>query len=90
MRVAGVLQGRLLSQTCLKFAQINCIFDNDPKRAGNSINSIPVKLWYDDAVKDIEAILISSEASEDQIYEQLKHLEEQGVKIYRIYANLSS
>lgn len=81
---------QLLSQTCLKSTQINCIFDNDPKRAGNNINSIPVKLWYDDAIKDIEAILISSEASEDQIYEQLKPLEEQGLKIYRIYANLSS
>jgi 2-polyprenyl-3-methyl-5-hydroxy-6-metoxy-1,4-benzoquinol methylase len=85
---AGIHTCQLLSQTCLKFTPINCIFDNDPKRAGNNINLIPVKLWYEDAVNDLEAIVISSEASEDKIYDQLKHLEERGLKIYRIYANL--
>ena len=85
---AGIHTCQLLSQTCLRFTPIKCIFDNDPKRAGNNIDRIPVKLWCEDAVNDIEAILISSEASEDQIYEQLKPLEAQGIKIYRIYANL--
>jgi len=85
----GIHTSQLLSETKLKNAQIHCIFDNDPKKSGHDISGIPIKIFptnIQDVLKDIDAILISSEASEDEIYHQIKNIKKDGVKIYRLYS----
>ncbi len=87
---AGIHSGQLLSETCLTKDHLFCIFDNDPEKTGNTLSGIPIKTFPDDPKKvlsDIEAILISSEASEEQIYRQLKPLEKYGLAIYKLYSN---
>ncbi len=39
---------------------------------------------------DINAILISSEANESAIYNQIRHLESYGITVYRLYDDLES
>lgn len=87
---AGIHTGQLLSETVLKNAKINCIFDNDPKKAGNMLHGVEIRSFLSaiDAKKDIDAILISSEASEDEIYKQLNYLENYGILIHQLYKNL--
>lgn len=84
----GIHTSQLLSETCLTKEHLFCIFDNDPKKAGHTISGIPIKSFPDDlkVLDEIEAILISSEASEEQIYRQLKPLEVHGLRIYKLYS----
>ena len=89
---AGIHTSQLLSETLLKEANLACIYDNDPKKFGKRLFEIGVERFPPtaaDAAKDIDAILISSEGSEDEIYQQLKGLEQQGIKVYRLYAGLA-
>lgn len=86
---AGIHTSQLLDDTVLCEVPIACIFDNDPKKAGLFLNSIPVinppknLSNFDDGIK---GILISSQASEGEIYENLKVLEDRGIKIFRLYS----
>ena len=87
---AGIHTSQLLSETSLGNANINCIFDNDPKKAGKRLMGHIIKTFpesIEDIKSEIDAILISSEASETIIYEQLSYLEKQGIKIYCLYIN---
>ena len=52
---------------------------------GHIIKTFPESI--EDIKSEIDAILISSEASETIIYEQLSYLEKQGIKIYCLYIN---
>jgi hypothetical protein len=77
-----------LSETTLGVTDIYCIFDNDPKKHGSRLGRFPIKKFSGDPsdIKlHINAILISSEASEDLIYKQISYLEKFGIKIYRLY-----
>ena len=85
---AGIHTSQLFSETILGKAEIACIFDNDPKKHGSrlfghSIEKFPG--FPDEVKKRIDSILISSEASEDIIYQQIAYLESHGIKIYRLY-----
>lgn len=88
---AGIHTSQLLSETLLKDASIACIYDNDPKKFGKRLFGIRIEGFPQtvaEAAKDIDAILISSEGSENEIYHQLKAAEQQGIKVYRLYAGL--
>lgn len=71
------------------FAKISAIFDNDPKKNNTSINGINV---YSPFTKEkiyekmIDVIIISSLAYENEIYEQIKHLENDGIRIIKLYS----
>ncbi len=85
---AGIHTSQLLSETDLGQAEIACIFDNDLKKDGSRLMGYPVEKFSGDLEKikkRIDAILISSEASEDIIYNQISYLEDHGIKIYRLY-----
>jgi len=59
-----------------------------PKRR-HTLSGIPIRRFPDtstEVLSEIDAILISSEASEEQIYRQLKPLEAHGLKIYKLYS----
>lgn len=84
----GIHTSQLLSQTTLGKVDIACIFDNDPKKHGKILLGIPIIKFVDDIPelkKKIDAIIISSEASEDAIYFQISYLSKFGIKIYRLY-----
>lgn len=86
---AGIHSSQLLSESCLKKEHIFCIYDNDPKKTGHTLSGIPIRRFPDtwaEVLSEIDAILISSEASEEQIYRQLKPLEAHGLKIYKLYS----
>ena len=86
----GTHTSRILSQ--LKdeyFAKITAIFDNDPKKNSTSINGIKVYSPFTNDIvheKIVDVIIISSLAYENEIYEQIKHLENDGIKIIKLYS----
>lgn len=85
---AGIHTSQLFSETILGKAEIACIFDNDPKKHGSLLFGHNVEKFCGEPEKikkKIDAILISSEASEDIIYNQVSYLENYGIKIYRLY-----
>jgi 2-polyprenyl-3-methyl-5-hydroxy-6-metoxy-1,4-benzoquinol methylase len=86
---AGIHTSQILSESSIQANQIHCIFDSDAKKAGGKINGIEIKAFPSDAreaAKQIDAILISSEASEDAIYDQIKYVEDAGIKLFKLYS----
>lgn len=76
----------LLKDEC--FDKIIAIFDNDPKKNNTSINGINVYSPFTNEKvyeKKVDIIIISSLAYENEIYEQIKHLENGGIKIIKLY-----
>ena len=70
------------------FDKIVAIFDNDPKKNNTSINGINVYSPFTNEKvyeKMIDIIIISSLAYENEIYEQIKHLENEEIKIVKLY-----
>ena len=87
---AGIHTSQLFSETVLGELDLACIFDNDPKKHGSELLGNRVVNFVDDPVKLkslVDAILISSEASETIIYEQISHLENYGIRIFKLYNN---
>ena len=85
---AGIHTSQLFSETMLGQAEIACIYDNDPKKHGSQLFGHKIEKFGEkpnEIKKTIDAILISSEASEDIIYKQISYLENHGIKIYRLY-----
>jgi 2-polyprenyl-3-methyl-5-hydroxy-6-metoxy-1,4-benzoquinol methylase len=85
---AGIHTSQILSDTQLSNVPLCCIFDNDSKKAGHTLGAIPIKAFPQDpadAKVEVDAILISSLASEDEIFEQLRPLQSHGIKIFRLY-----
>jgi len=71
------------------FDKIIAIFDNDPKKNNTSINGINVYSPFTNEKvyeKMVDVIIISSLAYENEIYEQIKHLENEGIKIIKLYS----
>ena len=85
----GIHTSQLLSETNIKSAKIYLIFDNDQKKSGHDISGISIKIFpknVEDVKKYIDAILISSEASEEKIYHQIEFLSGNGIQVYRLYS----
>lgn len=85
---AGIHTSQLMSDTHLARTSLRCIYDNDVKKVGHCLNGVPIKAFPADpqlAKQEIDAILISSQASEDEIHAQLLPLEQHGIRIYRLY-----
>ena len=86
---AGTLTSQLMSQTNLLKGDIVAIFDNDSKKDGLKMEGIniykPVMNVEYFKEKNIEAIVIGSWSSQDEIYEDLKFLENSGIKVYRLF-----
>jgi hypothetical protein len=79
---------QLLSETSLGRFQLGCIFDNDPNKQGEKLNGIKILNFDGNAKKlkqTIDVIIISSEASEEIIYNQIGYLEDQRVEIVKLY-----
>jgi len=84
----GIHTSQLLSETNLREMDIFCIYDNDPKKNGECILSIPILNFPDDitrVLKNVDAILISSQASENEIYNQISKFEQYDLKIFKLY-----
>ena len=65
-----------------------CVFDNDPKKVGTRISGVEVVPFSGrpEQVRSlVDAIVISSKASENQIYNQIRYLKEHGIQIYKLY-----
>lgn len=85
---AGLHTSQLLADTILKPSDIHCIYDNNPKKSGSTLMGVPVKSFpesIEEAKSSIDAILISSEASENAIYSQLSYLQAVDIQIYKLY-----
>ncbi len=86
---AGTLTSQLMSQTNLSKGDIRAIFDNDSKKDGLKMENITIHKPNMSAEyfkeKNIEAIIIGSWSSQDEIYDSLKFLEDGGIKIYRLF-----
>jgi len=81
---------QLLSETSLGQHRLGCIFDNDPKKCGERLRDITILSFDGDAdklKKSIDTIIISSEASENIIFEQIKYVQDSGVKVIKLYSN---
>ena len=84
---AGIHTSQLLSITTLSNEPIACVFDNDRKKHGKRINGVEIMglTVPESAAELVDAIVISSKASETEIYEQIKYLQEYGIRIYKLY-----
>jgi 2-polyprenyl-3-methyl-5-hydroxy-6-metoxy-1,4-benzoquinol methylase len=84
---AGIHTSQLLSMTSLSNEPIACVFDNDPKKHGKRINGIEIKGFTgpESAAELVDAVVISSKAFESEIYEQIKYLQEYGIRVYKLY-----
>ena len=90
---AGIHTNQLLTMTGLAPGSIACVFDNDPKKHGRMLLGRPIRglpAEAPDIASDIDAIVISSRASEIAIFEQIRHLEDFGIRIYRLYEAVPS
>jgi 2-polyprenyl-3-methyl-5-hydroxy-6-metoxy-1,4-benzoquinol methylase len=89
----GIHTSQLLAESKLRDLSIHCIYDNDPKKHGESLSGIPIMSFPNElscVLDAIDGILITSQASENEIYSQLSKFEVDGLKIFRLYqlANL--
>ncbi|RJP85539.1 MAG: methyltransferase domain-containing protein [Desulfobacteraceae bacterium] len=84
---AGLHTSQLLSMTTLSNEPIVCVFDNDPKKHGKRINGVEIIGYVDpeSTAKLVDAIVISSKASENEIYNQIEHLQKYGISVYKLY-----
>ena len=82
---AGIHTSQLLSLTKLQSIKIGYIFDNDPKKHGSKLCNVTVRGLKEDIKTQVDCIIISSRAYENEIYEQIKFLEIFGIEILRIY-----
>jgi 2-polyprenyl-3-methyl-5-hydroxy-6-metoxy-1,4-benzoquinol methylase len=84
---AGIHTSQLLSLSGLSNERIACVFDSDPKRHGTRINGVQVTGMEspEGAARMVDSILISSRASENEIYDQIAYLEEYGIRVYKLY-----
>ncbi len=86
---AGIHTSQLLSETSLGNQQIGCIFDNDPKKHGTMVGGNSIVNFDGNIEKlklSIDAIIISSEASENIIFDQIKHFQNYGIKVVKLYS----
>lgn len=84
---AGIHTSQLLTITNLSNESVAFVFDNDSKKHGKHINGVEI-IGYDNPESIamlVDSIIISSKASENEIYNQIKHLEEYGVSIHKLY-----
>lgn len=84
---AGIHTSQLLSLTTLSNEPIACVFDNDAKKHGKYINGVEI-VGFDKPEKVaelVDSILISSKASETEIFNQIKYFQEYGVNVYKLY-----
>lgn len=84
---AGIHTSQLLSITTLSNEPIACVFDNDRKKHGKWINGIEIIGFAgpESATELVDVIVISSKASESEIYEQIKYLRDYGIRVYKLY-----
>ena len=86
---AGTLTSQLISQTNLAKGDIKAIFDNDSKKDGLKMENITINkpTLSSDYFKErnINAIVIGSWSSQDEIYDSLKFLEDDGIKVFRLF-----
>ena len=86
---AGTLTSQLMSQTNLSKGDIRAIFDNDAKKDGLKMENITIHKPNMSAEyfkeKNIEAIIIGSWSSQDEIYDSLRFLEDSEIKVYRLF-----
>jgi SAM-dependent methyltransferase len=84
----GIHTSQLFSETSLGASRIACIFDNDSKKHGSFLMGHKIEKFsgqMEEIKKKVDAILISSEASENIIYDQISYLENCGIKVYKLY-----
>lgn len=84
----GLHTSLLLSVTNLPIESVACIFENDLKKHGKRVKGIKIIGLEkpEDAAKLVDVIVISSKASEDEIFDQISFLEESGIKVYKLYS----
>jgi FlaA1/EpsC-like NDP-sugar epimerase len=85
---AGEHTRDLIFSTKLKRAEVQCILDNDITKSGSFIEGIPVTQMseMENHIKDhVDAIILSSEAFEEEIYKQISHLKSYRIEVHRLY-----
>jgi len=85
---AGIHTSQLLSTTTLSKMNLVCIFDNDPQKHGEKLAGVKVIPFTDISHQEkqvVDAVIISSKASENEIYKQLSYLEKSGIRVYKLY-----
>jgi SAM-dependent methyltransferase len=85
---AGTLTAQLLAQTNLLKGNITVIFDNDPKKNGQTMSDIPI--YKPDITPayfegKIDAIVIGSWSSQNEIYDAISFLESAGITVYKLF-----
>jgi len=83
---AGIHTSQLLANTDLKsYLQIKGLLDSSPTKWGNNLGDIICYSPDDVDIKKGDVILISSYASEQEIYDSLKSYQRKGINVERIY-----
>lgn len=75
----------LLRYTGVDSSQIEYLIDSNPKKQGTEYLGFPVVGPGDIDVTSIDAIVVSSRAFQDEIYERIAHLEKEGIEMIRLY-----
>lgn len=83
---AGIHTSQLLANTDLKsYLQIKGLLDSSPTKWGKNLGSMTCYSPDNVSFKKGDVILISSYASEQEIYDSLKSYQGKGINIIRIY-----
>ena len=85
---AGIHTSKLMSVSDLSTTNLSCIFDNDTKKHGQTLSGVKIVPFDFNSLAletDIDAILISTKAAEEDVYRQIVFLEEHTIRIFRLY-----
>ncbi|MDP2718956.1 MAG: hypothetical protein Q8P44_03880 [Dehalococcoidia bacterium] len=84
---AGIHTSQLLARTpVLDLCHAEAIVDSDPQKWGKTISGIPVSSPADIRPSSDLYIVISTFASEGEVYKATAHLRASGVKVVRLYS----
>lgn len=86
---AGLHTSQLLSLIRFPVDSLSCIYDNDPKKHGRHVCGVEVcapPTEGKEYLQKTDAILISSKASENEIYRHISSLERNGVRVFKLYS----
>ncbi len=84
---AGTHTELLLRHTTLARANLVCLVDSNPRKWGSTFLGLTIREPTVLEEDDYDAVVISSQAFEADIYERLRPLEARGKRIVRLYAD---
>jgi len=75
----------LLRYTGLNRANIKCLLDSNPEKLGAKFLGFDIRDPVTIDLNDINAVVISSRAFQEEIYQRIQYMEKKGVEVIQLY-----